>query len=100
MKESNKLPFYKKKWFVPFVIILIVVSIFQSKNDKNVNHGSTISQESDCEDQRAYDLGFKEGANNRNKSFLVDCDYMWKLDNDFQMSKECFCLGYDKGFNK
>lgn len=73
---------------------------FQSKHDKKVNQESRVAQESNCDDQRAYDLGFKEGANNRKQNFLADCDYMWKLDNDGQMSKECFCLGYEQGYNK
>jgi hypothetical protein len=101
MKVNSKVPFYKKKWFIPILIVVIVIAFYESRESSKTSSKSSLDEkESKCYDERAYDIGYKEGKNNRNANFLADCDYMWKLDNDGQMSKDCFCQGYNNGFNQ
>ena len=100
MNENARIPFYKKKWFIIVIVILIIGSIYQNKNSPNSSNEYSKSKESKCSDERAYEIGYKEGKNNRRNTFLVDCDYMWKLDDDGQMSKYCFCNGYNSGYNE
>lgn len=55
--------------------------------------GNKTSSNSKCSDMKAYKAGIKAGKDNAN--MIADCDYFWQMDNDGEMSKSCYCKGYN-----
>ncbi|AMQ55554.1 hypothetical protein AO498_04000 [Algoriphagus sanaruensis] len=48
---------------------------------------------SPCDDMVSYNRGVNTGR--ANKNLWADCNYFWELDNDGNMSKDCYCKGYE-----
>jgi hypothetical protein len=102
----------KKPIIIAIVAFLVIGAIIGNKskkgsssssNSSNYSSSSSSSNSSQksssdpCSDMTAYNRGYSEGSNNKN--MMADCDYFWEMDNDGQMSKSCFCKGYNIGHN-
>jgi hypothetical protein len=73
---------------------LLLLSLFFIISCGNSN--SSKSSGKKCDDMESYNLGKKEGQNNR---MYTDCDYYWKMDKQWVKDKKCFCKGF-KDYNK
>ncbi len=96
----------RKPIIIAIVVFLVIGAIIGNKSKKGSSSSSYSSSSSSssqksssdpCSDMTAYNRGYSEGSNNKN--MMADCDYFWEMDNDGQMSKSCFCKGYNIGHN-
>lgn len=55
--------------------------------------GNENSKTSECSDMDSYNKGVRTGKDNKN--MVAECDYFWQMDNDGNMSKGCYCKGYN-----
>lgn len=96
--KVNLLKIYKNHEKIIILYVNFYVYSFlwkrEVKNSDKVNPNKTYQESSDpCDDMLSYNRGINTGR--ANKNYYGDCDYFWKLDNDGNMSKSCYCKGYD-----
>ena len=71
-------------------LLLFIFSILMISCNTN---SSSSSSNKKCDDMRAYNAGVETAEDNKN--MLADCDYFWQMDDDGEMSKSCYCKGYN-----
>jgi hypothetical protein len=88
-----------KKLFVYLFLVTVLFGCGSSNSENSSSESSISTSESSedtsdpCDDMLSYNRGVSTGR--ANKNYYADCDYFWELDNDGNMSKSCYCMGYE-----